>query len=444
MNPFHVIKDPVHGTMQFTSLEDAWIKPFIDSPNFQRLRHIKQLGLGDLIFPGAVHTRFNHSIGCCYVAGQIAHKLGLSDQDRQLIMIAGLLHDIGHGPYSHAFEELFVHHAISHEDWTPSFLQDYASSHFIEAYNARNSKNILSEELLSSMSDLIMHREQHRKLLADIVSSQLDADRLDYLLRDSHFCGVAYGEYDFKWMLNCLTVVDRPEGQRLGITYRGVGVVEHYLMARRLMMRNIYHHQKKYAGEKYLRRLLKLLASRLHQEPNFQGLASTTLGKFLAAVELFNQGHIKKEEFIQQNFTLYKQLADYDVAALVKQLSGLSDGSDIAELAHRLHHRHLPKVYRVWNKNIADVRERLNEFKKQQASTVRDWQMLLIEKPHQSYWGDQDPIWVVGRHGSVRSIREESLFLDVMSDRSEMANFLAVDRSLVDRADIQAFVDSLE
>ena len=122
MNPFHVIKDPVHGTMQFTSLEDAWIKPFVDSPNFQRLRHIKQLGLGDLIFPGAVHTRFNHSIGCCYVAGQIAHKLGLSDQDRQLIMIAGLLHDIGHGPYSHAFEELFVHHAISHEDWTPFFF----------------------------------------------------------------------------------------------------------------------------------------------------------------------------------------------------------------------------------------------------------------------------------------------------------------------------------
>ena len=149
-----------------------------------------------------------------------------------------------------------------------------------------------------------MHREKHRKLLADIVSSQLDADRLDYLLRDSHFCGVAYGEYDFKWMLNCLTAVDTKDGQRLGITYRGVGVVEHYLMARRLMMRNIYHHQKKYAGEKYLRRLLKLLASRLHQEPNFQNLADTTLGKFLAAVEPFNLGQVKKEDFIRQNFDL--------------------------------------------------------------------------------------------------------------------------------------------
>jgi len=104
---FHVIKDPVHDTMQFTSLEDNWIKPFIDSPNFQRLRHIKQLGMGDYIFPGAVHTRFNHCIGCCYIAGQIAHKIGLGEEDRQLVMIACLLHDIGHGPFSHAFEDIF-------------------------------------------------------------------------------------------------------------------------------------------------------------------------------------------------------------------------------------------------------------------------------------------------------------------------------------------------
>ena len=106
-NIFHVIKDPVHGTMQFTSTEDMWIKPFVDSQHFQRLRHIKQLGLGDFIFPGAVHTRFNHCLGCCYVGSQIAHKIGLADEERQLVMIACLLHDIGHGPFSHAFEGIF-------------------------------------------------------------------------------------------------------------------------------------------------------------------------------------------------------------------------------------------------------------------------------------------------------------------------------------------------
>src|SRR5579864_8696655 len=88
---FHMIKDPVYGTMQFTTLENNWIKPFIDSPNVQRLRHIKQLGMGDFIFPGAVHTRFNHSLGCCYIASQIGNKIGLSEEEKQLVMIACLL-----------------------------------------------------------------------------------------------------------------------------------------------------------------------------------------------------------------------------------------------------------------------------------------------------------------------------------------------------------------
>ncbi len=132
---FHVIKDPVHDTIQFTSEEDRWIKPFIDSPHFQRLRHIKQMGLGDLIFPGAVHTRFNHCIGCCYVGSQIAKKIGLNDADRQLVMIACLLHDIGHGPFSHAFEGIFTKKTIRHEAWTKNFLAAYATDEFFEHYN---------------------------------------------------------------------------------------------------------------------------------------------------------------------------------------------------------------------------------------------------------------------------------------------------------------------
>src|SRR5579863_8652321 len=132
---YHVIKDPVHGTMQFTTAEDNWIKPFIDSPNFQRLRHIKQLGMGDFIFPGAVHTRFNHCLGCCYIGSQIAHKIELSEEERQLGMIACLLHDIGHGPFSHTFEDLFYKKLIRHEDWTPFFLADYRSKEFFTYYN---------------------------------------------------------------------------------------------------------------------------------------------------------------------------------------------------------------------------------------------------------------------------------------------------------------------
>src|SRR3989338_10948262 len=143
---FHVIKDPVHGTMQFTTKEDRWIKPFIDSPHFQRLRHIKQLGMGDLIFPGAVHTRFNHSLGCCYLASQIAKTIGLVEEERQLVMIAGLLHDIGHGPFSHAFEGIFYNKTICHEDWTERFLADYGTVEFFTQYNRLNPRYHLTEE----------------------------------------------------------------------------------------------------------------------------------------------------------------------------------------------------------------------------------------------------------------------------------------------------------
>ena len=206
-NTYHVIKDPVHGTMQFTSLEDAWVKPFIDSPNFQRLRHIKQLGLGDVIFPGAVHSRFNHCLGCCYVASQIAQKVGLEDEERQLVMIACLLHDIGHGPFSHAFEGIFKNKFIQHEDWTPYFLEDYGTDAFFTDYNQRNPRYPLTREKFEEIAKMIMHHPVEKRMLADVVSSQLDADRLDYLLRDSHFCGVRYGEFDFRWMLHCMAIV---------------------------------------------------------------------------------------------------------------------------------------------------------------------------------------------------------------------------------------------
>src|SRR5262249_51089603 len=149
----------------------------------------KQLGLGDYIFPGAVHTRFNHCIGCCYVASQIAGKIGLADEERQLVMIACLLHDIGHGPFSHAFEGIFSKVSILHEDWTPYFLEEFGVEFFWQ-YNRANPRHHLTEEKFREIAEMIMHRSYSKRVLADIVSSQLDADRLDYLLRDSHFCGV--------------------------------------------------------------------------------------------------------------------------------------------------------------------------------------------------------------------------------------------------------------
>ena len=431
---FHVIKDPVHGTMQFTSTEDAWIKPFIDSPHFQRMRHIKQLGLGDLIFPGAVHTRFNHSLGCCYVASQIAHKIGLSPADQQLVMIASLLHDIGHGPFSHAFEGLFDQKMIRHEDWTPYFLADYGREEFFQ-----------TEETFQQIADMIMHKPVSNPVLADIVSSQLDADRLDYLLRDSHFCGVKYGEFDFRWLLHCMTIVSTDTGERLGITHKGIGAVEHYLMARRLMTRNIYHSQKKLALEFFLIELLSTLSQSLAIEKYFADFRQTRLGEFLIAVNEFNQEsdhQNNKHHFLAQYYSYYKDLCDYDVFALIRELSQLDSQHSAVQIATRLQKRQMPKIIRLEQVNKQEIENAIQLFK-QQHPDIQDWQLSLITTPHQAYSGEADPIFVVNEDGQGRTLSHFSFMIQAISDKLEHMVFLCVDQMIVENERVIAFLNEV-
>lgn len=448
---FHVIKDPVHGTMQFTSAEDAWVKPFVDSPNFQRLRHIKQLGMGDFIFPGAVHTRFNHCLGCSYVASQIAHKIGLADEERQLVMIACLLHDIGHGPFSHAFEGMFHEKLIKHEDWTPYFLADYGSKEFFQQYNRLNPRYHLTEEKFRVIADMIMHKPAAKSVLADIVSSQLDADRLDYLLRDSHFCGVRYGEFDFRWMLHCMAIVETKEGERLGITHKGIGVVEHYLMARRLMTRNIYHSQKKLAIESLLVQLLVNVAENLEFHAAYSNIRHTRLGQFLIAANRFNQAvessrntHECKREFIEQHYANYKELCDYDVFALIKQLAEVGDEHSCTQIAVRLQHRQMPKILRLDYAELQAVEAELQEFKLRYRKDFQDWQLMLIQTPHRSYSGEDDPILVVNERNEIKSIGDFSFMINAISDRLEHIAFLGVDKMIAEDKRVVALMKRLQ
>ncbi len=450
-NHFHVIKDPVHGTMQFTSIEDNWVKPFIDSPHFQRLRHIKQLGMGDFIFPGSVHTRFNHCLGCCYVASQIAQKIGLVDEERQLVMIACLLHDIGHGPFSHAFEGIFHNKLIRHEDWTPHFLADYDTPEFFQQYNRKNPRYHLTSEKFRQIADMIMHRPVEKCVLADIVSSQLDADRMDYLLRDSHFCGVRYGEFDFRWLLHCMSIVESKEGERLGITHKGIGVIEHYLMARRLMTRNIYHSQKKLALEHGLVQLLSLLSESLEHHEPYKPFRHLSLSQFLIAANHFNLATAKstdidalKTKFIEANYASYKELCDYDVFALIKELANLNDNHAATQIAKRIHARQLPKIVRLDGHDLEHVKTELLQFKAKHAKQYQDWQISLIQTPHQSYSGEDDPILVVNEHNAVNPIGKFSLMINAISDKLEHIAFLSIDASIFDDANVQSFMKQLQ
>jgi uncharacterized protein len=435
---YHIIKDPVHGTMQFSALENNWIKPFIDSPNFQRLRHIKQLGLGDYIFPGAVHTRFNHSLGCSFVAGQIAYKIGLAEEERQLVMIACLLHDIGHGPFSHTFEDVFYKKLIRHEAWTPFFLASYRTKDFFNYYNQMNPRHHLTDEKFKLIEDMIMHRAPLNRVLADIVSSQLDADRLDYLLRDSLFCGVSYGHYDFQWMLNSMVIVDTSEGERLGLTHKGIGVVEHYLMARRLMTRNIYFHQKKLAFEFFLVKLLSSLAESLEVCDAFHAIKKTRLGYFLLRVNQFNQDitltgdtEQAKQDFIENHYIYYKEFCDYDVFSVIKLLAEMDSAHTAVHISKRLQCRVMPTIIRLDHLDLAHVEDTLTVFKQHHHSDIEDWQIGLIKTPHQSYTAEEDPILVKNDHDTVKPLSEMSLMIQAIGDKLEQTAFLSVDKVII-------------
>jgi HD superfamily phosphohydrolase len=445
---YHVIKDPVHGTMQFSSVEDHWIKPFIDSPHFQRLRHIKQLGMGDFIFPGAVHTRFNHCIGCCYVATQIVNKIGLPEEEKQLVIIACLLHDIGHGPFSHAFEDIFHHKLIRHEAWTPFFLADFRKPEFFSAYNQHNPRFPLTEEKFLQIEEMIMHKSSKKRVLADIVSSQMDSDRLDYLLRDSHFCGVTYGEFDFRWLLNCMTIVNSKHGERLGITYKGIGVVEHYLMARRLMIRNIYHLQKKLALEYFLVKLLVNLSEGLDNYPAFADIKATRLGRFLLQASEFNEkiksaDHVErhKQEFLQNNYANYIELCDYDIFAVIRQLSEMSDTHPAVQLAKRIQYRQMPKITRVDYVDIKIAEQLLHDFKNTHHKDIQDWQIALIKTPHQSYTNEEDPILVLNEKGMISPLNEISVMINAISDKYENTAFLCIDAAIMHDPRIVAVIE---
>lgn len=446
---YHVIKDPVYGTMQFTDEENNWIKPFIDTLNFQRLRHVKQLGMGDLVFPGAVHTRFNHSLGCCYFAGQIAHKLHLSTQDRQTVMLACLLHDMGHGPFSHAFEHLFPDQIIEHEDWTAFFVNEYNQPEFIQAFNKLNPDYPLDQSKFDLMINLITHGEKQHKLLGDIVSSQLDADRLDYLQRDSHFCGVTYGQFDARWLLHCLAqTYDQTGHARLGITYKGVGVVEEYLMARRLMMFNVYFHGKKFGSEHLVTQFLYRVAWQLQDNPQLADVRETQLGQFLQAIRQLHQDYTEtdtdeerqalKQRFLQNNYSLYKTLCDYDVLQLIRHCAHLEGKAGFIKMAQRLQQRNLPKTIRLGKPQLPAARELVAQC--QQEPDVEDWQIQLMTIPHRSYQNQQDPIWVSDKLGQMAALEEHSLFIKELSGKYENNFLLIVDRTLLDRPAVQRFL----
>ena len=268
------IRDPVHGLIVFGGSGDmhrdetdsiAW--RLLNAREFQRLRRIRQLGFSDLVFPGATHSRFAHSIGVYHTARRLAEVIarrrqGERDEGRErCALLAALLHDIGHGPFSHAFEAACAAagRRKRHEDWGAEIVRgDTEVNHVLRAV----------DETLPEQISGILKEEDPKDIYAAIVSSQFDADRMDYIQRDRMATGVEFGHIDRDWLFDCLEVGsitvgddDPHKAPCLYLGPKGLSVAEEYLEARFRLYQMVYMHKTTRSAEKMLEGLLSAVAS---------------------------------------------------------------------------------------------------------------------------------------------------------------------------------------
>ena len=227
--------DPLHGAIRLDGADpaEALVIDLIDTAPFQRLRRVRQLGPAFLTFHGAESSRFTHSLGVLHLArlalGQLERRNPALAEHRAVLYAAALLHDVGHGPLSHSGEEMY---GLHHEAWSGRLIRDHPA--------LRDRLETYAPGTAGAVAALLEHGQYPNAAIQALVSSQLDCDRLDYLLRDSYSTGTAYGKLDLERILAALTLA--PDGQ-LAITPKGLMAVEHYLVVRNLMYRSVYNHR---------------------------------------------------------------------------------------------------------------------------------------------------------------------------------------------------------
>ncbi len=273
------IRDPIHGAIEITADERA----LVDSPQYQRLRNVKQLGFADLAFPGATHTRYAHGLGAMWVATRVfdalAPRLQLDEPDRerfrQLLRLAVLFHDLGHAPLSHATERIMPQvselkvpdwardngdRRADHEDYTLKLVLDSGlAAEIRERFGARGIEPSHIAALICGRPPPGAYPFKSRKrdlmpILRSVVSGELDADRMDYLQRDSFFTGVNYGKFDADWIIQNLESVERDGGVHLALQQRAVFAFEDFLLSRYHMFLSVYFHYASVGYEVLLQR----------------------------------------------------------------------------------------------------------------------------------------------------------------------------------------------
>jgi uncharacterized protein len=317
LNKKKIINDPVYG---FISIPGELIYDLIQHPYFQRLRYIKQLGLSDLVYPGAHHTRFHHALGAMHLMGRVLKTLQqkgieISEAEAEAAQVAILLHDIGHGPFSHTLEETLLKE-IKHESISYLFMREL-NSRFNGALD---------------LALQFFRNSYPRKFFHQLVSSQLDIDRLDYITRDSFFTGVMEGTIGVDRIVAMLNV----HNDELVVEEKGIYSIENFLHARRLMYWQVYLHKTALSGERMLVNIIK--RSQYLQQAGEPLQASEALTRLL------------KKDYSIEDFTsnkelldLFGQLDDHDIWGAIKLWRNHSD-TILSGLCNRLLQRELFQI----------------------------------------------------------------------------------------------------
>lgn len=384
-----IFNDPVYG---FIPVNNNLIFNIIEHPYFQRLRRIKQLGLTHLVYPGALHTRFHHSLGTMHLMQKAIAELRakgheISNEEATGAEIAILLHDIGHGPYSHALEHSIVS-GINHEEISKIFLSKLNS--------------LFDHELEYAIK--IFDNKLETRFLHKLVSSQLDMDRIDYLKRDSFFTGVAEGVINYERLLNMLNVVD----DGLVIEAKGIYSVEKFITARRLMYWQVYLHKTVLAAEYMLMRLLK----------RAKELAMNGAKLFASpSLEFFLSNEVNQVDFLENPEVLdqFSNLDDYDIFSAMKVWKN-HDDIILSTLSKGLVDR---RLFKIELQNEAFNADYVNDIKlktiHQYGIDEADYKYLIIqdETSNYAYKPGQDKINILFKDGTVKDIADAADELNI-------------------------------
>jgi len=388
LNKKKIINDPVFG---FINLQSETVFDLLEHPVFQRLRRIKQLGLSYLVFPGANHTRFEHAVGATYLMRQAISTLRLkghdiSDDEAEAVTIAILLHDIGHAPFSHVLENTLVN--ISHEEISLLLMQE------------------LNSEFGGKLDLAIrIFKNQYRKqFLHQLVASQLDMDRLDYLSRDSFFTGVAEGTIGIERIIKMLNVYD----DKLVVDAKGIYSIEKFLISRRLMYWQVYLHKTVVAAEFLLLNVLK--RARELMAAGVEIFATPTLKVFL-------ENNFQAEDFLQNKefagkkvLNWYALLDDNDILISIKEWQFHADPV-LSRLAYSISNRKLLRI-RLMDKPLSKREE--EKYLKQIREKVMpdpdlaEYFLMTGDISNSAYNKHDENIFVLNKDQTIKELNEAS------------------------------------